>query len=260
MRNTLLATFLLLSSFMSSPAPTTAAEQEPQFKAGDRAIVVPESAELKVGDEVVTKVTKGQLLNVTHIQNEWVGCTLQVDKQKKFGWIAARFLAASPPVARETPRRDDQSPKEKKPTPAQATPVKGEGWKVATYGMALFVTLKTGKVMVMGLDPPPLEISLEINGKYPGLPALKIDSDFSFYTRSGGLVSAHSVPLPKEVLTTIVGDANKSIKVDIVLCETYNVGFGLGEMVKKGYAAKDILISYKGGKKVPLIDLRKGAP
>jgi len=56
--------------------------QKVQVKPGDRVGVVSVVAELRLGKQVVTTLSKGQQLKTTKVQGQWVYCTLEVEGEK----------------------------------------------------------------------------------------------------------------------------------------------------------------------------------
>lgn len=70
--------------------------QEPTVKAGDRALVAADSAELRLGSRLIAKLRKGQEVTVKSLRGKWAGCSVRIDDRERTGWILASALAQRP--------------------------------------------------------------------------------------------------------------------------------------------------------------------
>ncbi|MBI1903259.1 MAG: hypothetical protein HYS13_19330 [Planctomycetia bacterium] len=68
----------------------------PDVKKGDVVIVVPETADLQRGADIVAKATKDQELEVLKVSGNWVGTAVTVEGKKVGGWIHKKYIKVKP--------------------------------------------------------------------------------------------------------------------------------------------------------------------
>ncbi len=71
----------------------TGQEVEPVPSAGDTVVVTTRGAQLKMGEEVVTRLSQGQRLKIVEIQGDWLGTFTHLHDRHTVGWIHSRDVA-----------------------------------------------------------------------------------------------------------------------------------------------------------------------
>jgi hypothetical protein len=85
------------------PAKEDAAKKEeekpaplPEVKKGDVVIVVPETANLQRGADIVATASKDQELEVLKVSGNWVGTAVMVEGKRVGGWIHKKYVKVKP--------------------------------------------------------------------------------------------------------------------------------------------------------------------
>ena len=110
------------------------------LKRNDKVIVAADKAPLKVVNNVITEVTKGQELNVVTTQGDWIWTYVEKDGKRTEGWINAKLIAvaAEPNDAHEKSDTSD-------PGPGDAASA-GMGDVLLAHGKKPSVTRPSGEV------------------------------------------------------------------------------------------------------------------
>jgi hypothetical protein len=126
-------------------------------------------------------------------------------------------------------------------------------WRIVTCCSNSFIPNRDGSgVIVFGNQLPPLMITIEIDGRYPGLPKLEVTQDFTFWdtVNNRKITPYQIIVVPREIPASMVGDRTKTLLVSVYLCNFIDNGFS--RMTQGGYKAEWVAVSYKGGGKLPM--------
>ena len=108
----LMASFIL--AILSTTASLTALGADPEIKRGDTVVVTKEGARLRLKEETVATLSKGQKLKAHQVSGRWLGTYLVIEGERKGGWIHITLVALpGAPTVTATPE-PVAKPKEQK--------------------------------------------------------------------------------------------------------------------------------------------------
>ena len=99
----------------------------------------------------------------------------------------------------------------------------------------------------------PLKLTIEFDGTYAGIGSLDAQRDFEFFVATtSSAIKPRQTRSPKEIPKSIVGDKDSTVTVEMWFFDGSSSAFGGGPTIYRGYSPDELLVSFKGGKKVPL--------